>query len=233
MSTGVTLSGLTALLSQPIVDPKTGILTPTFLKYFMSIESTQNNQNGLINANGQSIVTLTTIVSPFANPPQNPAKNLVWNVSDYGHNLQWNGEAWQWAPGEIGSGFFGLFLAAPSTAGWHLCDGSTVNMLNANATLSQVVLPNYSTATYLKMAQQAAIGPNAASGSSAAVSGGTPAGTLGVESADLADVAVTGAATAAGQNHTHTFTGAALAAHSHGPGNLDLVNSVLAAYFRQ
>jgi len=45
----------------------------------------------------------------------------------------------------------------------------------------------------------------------------------------------------AASNHTHdvavdanpTFSGAAMAGHSHGPGTLDLANTQLKAYYRQ
>jgi hypothetical protein len=118
------------------------------------------------------------------------------------------------------------------------------------------VLPNYTTAAYLKLGTVLAMGPNAASGLTDLVSGGTPSGTnsvptftgtpatTSVESADTANVAVTGATSVAAANHTHTvtpagtvtapaFTGAALPPHAHGPGTLDLENTQLLAFYRQ
>lgn len=177
------------------------------------------------------------------------------NVADYGHLLQWTGSIWEWGPGELGSGFIQSFLSAPSGNGWRLCDGSMVHRLNSNGTLTAVMLPNVGTGTYLKLGTAAVPGPNAASGQTAAITAGTPAGTVsqptftgtpdvsGDESADQAVQSGAGANVAA-QNHTHTltptgtvsqptFTGTPLATHSHGPGTLDLNNTVLLAYYRQ
>jgi hypothetical protein len=182
-------------------------------------------------------------------------KGFLAHVTDYGHLLQWSGTAWGWAPGDAGSGLIHGFLSAPTGSGWHLCDGSTVKMLNADGTLSQVTLPNLANAAYLKLATATAVGPNAASGQTAAVSAGTPSGTnsapaftgaadtTSTESAD-ATVQSGSGATVAAAGHTHTvtpsgtvaaptFTGDALAAHAHGPGTLDLNNTQLLAYFRQ
>jgi hypothetical protein len=183
-------------------------------------------------------------------------KGFLINVSDYAHILKWTGTGWTWGPGDPGSGYIAPFLSAPTQAGWHLCDGSTVQRLNADGTLTSVVLPNYTTAAYLKLGTVLAMGPNAPSGSTDATSGGTPSGTnsvpaftgtpatTSVESADTANVAVTGATSVAAANHTHTvtpagtvtapaFTGALLPPHAHGPGTLDLENTQLLAFYRQ
>lgn len=64
-------------------------------------------------------------------------------VSDYAHQLIWTGTAFTWAPGELGSGFVVEFPDTPSPAtGWQACDGSTVNKLNADGTISSVTVPN-------------------------------------------------------------------------------------------
>jgi hypothetical protein len=201
------------------------------------------------------------------------------NVSDYGHLLEWSGAAWRWGPGESGSDFISGFLTRPTGNGWHLCDGSTVERLNSDGSLTAIMLPNYALSTYLKLGTIASAGPNVASGTTAAVTAGTPAGTVSrptfignldttssvsastpvgindVESADMTVQSGSGA-TVAAQNHTHafsgtplavhahavtpdgvvsqpSFTGTALPMHSHGPGSLDLENTVLKAYYRQ
>ena len=174
-------------------------------------------------------------------------------VTDYGHLLRWSGSAWTWGPAEGGSGYVQGFLSDPGT-GWALCNGATVNRLNAAGTVTSVVLPDYTTAAYLKLGITASAGPDAASGDSEAVSAGNPAGTVstptftgtpgttGTESS-LTPVVPIGAASVA-DSHTHgftpagtvstpTFTGSALAAHDHGPGTLELRRSQLKAYFRQ
>ena len=179
----------------------------------------------------------------------------LYSVTDYGHLLRWSGSAWGWGPGEAGGGFVSSFLVAPSASGWHLCDGSSVNRLNSDGTVSAVTLPNYTTAAYLKLGITASVGPNAASGNTDSVSAGTPAGsntapsftgasdTTGFESATVAVQSGAGT-TVAAQNHTHdvtptgtvsapVFTGTALAGHQHGPGTLELDNTVLLAYYRQ
>jgi hypothetical protein len=213
------------------------------------------------NAITQAQAILSSAITDYTqnNLPTNLTANqkgFLISVSDYAHILRWTGSGWTWGPGDPGSGYIAPFLSAPTQAGWHLCDGSTVKRLNSDGTLSSVVLPDYTTATYLKLGTILAMGPNAASGLTTAISGGTPVGTnsvptftgtpatTSIESADTANVAVTGATSVAAANHTHTvtpagtvsapaFAGAALAPHAHGPGTLDLENTQLLAYFRQ
>lgn len=75
----------------------------------------------------------------------------LYFVSDFNHTLQWNGSGWGWAPGEEGNGFAVLYpLAAPTTIGWHLCDGTTQNQLNADGTVSAVLLPTIAN-TYFRL----------------------------------------------------------------------------------
>lgn len=223
-----------------------------WIKWFQSVTT------GII-AQAQAIVASAITDHAQNNLPSNLGPNdkgFLINVSDYAHILRWNGSGWAWGPGDPGSGYIAPFLSAPTQVGWKLCDGSTVQRLNSDGTLSSVVLPNFTTATYLKLGTILSMGPNAASGLAAAISAGTPAGansvptfagtpgTTGNESADTANVAVTGATTVAAAPHTHAFTpagavtapvftGNALAAHAHGPGTLDLLNTQLLAYFRQ
>jgi hypothetical protein len=151
-----------------------------------------------------------------------PDTGFLVNVTDFGHLLRWTGTAWTWGPGDAGSGEIQGFLVDPAGPGWHICNGSTVSYLKQDGTLGSVTLPDYSTSPYLKFSTALAAGPTAASGSTAAVSGGIPSGTnsapafagtftgtpgnTGNESADTANVAVTGATSVAAAPHTHPFT---------------------------
>lgn len=78
--------------------------------------------------------------------------DLLIRVTDYEHVLQWSGSAWNWGPGDSGSGYFSDFAVAPTGNGWHLCDGSSgVGYLQHDGTLGTLTLPNTdSTPAYRK-----------------------------------------------------------------------------------
>ena len=214
-------------------------------QWFQSLLASIQSQLANIAANAITPFTQATLPTLTA-----ADKGFLAVVTDYNHLLEWNGTAWEWGPGENGSGYVEAFLAAPTSVGWHLCDGSTVNQLNANGTISPVTLPNYTTASYLKLATVSAAGPNPPSGATGATSGGTPSGTnassavtgtTGVESADQTVQSGSGVSVAAA-SHTHSeggsaagqlFSGAALPTHTHTPGTIDLENTTLLGYFRQ
>lgn len=66
-------------------------------------------------------------------------------VTDYEHMLYWDGAAWTWAQGEIGSGYYAYFEGAPNTVGanaWALANGATVAKLNPDGTTTNVVMDN-------------------------------------------------------------------------------------------
>ena len=117
------------------------------------------------------------------------------NVTDYAHQLQWNGAAWGWAPGDSGSGYIGLFEVDPGT-GWHLYDGSAVNYLLGTGALASVTLPDL-TSIAANAAYPKAGSPN--SGPNAAVAP-TPTGS---PSATQAVATGSGTSVASGA-HTHT-----------------------------
>jgi hypothetical protein len=78
---------------------------------------------------------------------------LAW-VSDYAHMLQasLSGSTYSWVRGRGDpehSDTFQYFGAAPADAGWHACDGSTVNFLNYDGTTGARTLPG-ATAVYIK-----------------------------------------------------------------------------------
>ena len=165
-------------------------------------------------------------------------ENYLYEVTDYGHVLRWNGSAWLWGPGDLGSGFYQLFETTPTAQGWQICDGSTVARLNADGTTTNVTVPNVTTPAYLKGGITAAA-VAAASGLTTSVSGGTPAGTVSAIAATATAPLTT--LNAVGQDtadnaHTHpapTFTGSALAGHDHGPNSLELRNKQAILYYRR
>ena len=63
---------------------------------------------------------------------------MAW-VTDYQHLLFWNGTAWQWGPGENGSGYIQFFAVAPAFGtGWALVDGSAITYLTSTGTTDTV-----------------------------------------------------------------------------------------------
>jgi len=227
---------------QQNTDVNSGISRPWFL-WIQSVFDTLIAQTNAIS--GSTIITstqgnLSTLAGTLG--PGNTGQ-LVY-VSDYNHMLRWNGTGFEWGPGENGSGYITPFLVDPSpTTGWQVCDGSATTQLNSDGTISPVVVPNYGTASYLKLGSAAPVaGPTAASGVTGATSAGTPTGTnsnpdTGVNSASQEVQAGVGVTVAA---HTHThpttapvFTGNALATHTHTPGTLEFQRTQLKAWFRR
>lgn len=138
---------------------------------------------------------------------------LLVCVTDYAHILEWTGTAWEWGPGESGSGYFADFAVAPTAAGWHACDGSTVAYLKSDGTTANATLPNtVGTAAYRESA--AAYASAITAKVVPTISGHTESGTANITDTALANVAVTGAASAATHNtevdsgHTHNLTAA-------------------------
>lgn len=79
-----------------------------------------------------------------ADLPNLPASSAgaLYYVTDYDHLMYWTGKGWVWAPGENGSGYVANFPQGVNPGvGWHVCDGSTQNMMNADGTLTQIQLP--------------------------------------------------------------------------------------------
>jgi hypothetical protein len=180
-----------------------------------------------------------TLINAFASIQQVTQANLptltssdsgvLIYVTDYAHLLIWTGTGWTWGPGEPGSDFIQPFLNGPNPAiGWHLCDGSTINRLNFDGSLTKVTLPNLTVPAYLMLGTASAAGPNAASGQSGAESADANTGVVATPGFDItlnSDDRLTSLPGASdlfpAQNHTH------------GPGSLSLVNTQLLAYYRQ
>lgn len=161
---------------------------------------------------------------------------LQQEVTDYDHVLEWQGAAWSWGPGEIGSGFYYLSETAPNSAGglaWQICDGSTVARLNADGTTTNVTLDNVGTAAYIKGGTASAAAA-AASGRTSSDSAGTPSGTIGNDADAGIKVTLDILGTLVALNpHAHPFAGDAMAGHDHGPGTLEFRNLQKRLYYRR
>lgn len=156
---------------------------------------------------------------------------FIYNVTDFGHQLRWNGLNWEWGDdsGDAGKGPV-LFEVDPSGNGWRLYDGTqNVPYLKSDGTLGFVDLPDL-VSDPTKAAFLEAGSPNAgvtapvaptATGADGALSTdptgitlpantGGPSATVAVQSGAGTTVATSththteGAVTDPG--HTHTFT---------------------------
>jgi hypothetical protein len=223
-------------------DVNSGISRPWYI-WLKSVFDTLIAQTNAIS--GSTIVNSTqanlSILAGTLTPAN--AGQLIY-VTDYNHMLRWNGTGFEWGPGENGSGYITPFLNDPSpTTGWQVCDGSGTTKLNSDGTVSAVTVPNYATASYLKLGSAAPVaGPTAASGVTGATSAGTPTGTnsnpdTGNNSASTIVAAGVGA-TVAADPHTHpttapVFTGNAMTTHTHAPGSIELQRTQLKAWYRR
>lgn len=201
-----------------------------------------SNGSAWLYSYGYNLRTQSQLAALAALLGANDANYLV-SVTDYLHELRWTGSAWEFAPGDNGSGYSVFADAAPQGGLWQVWDGSTVNRLNGAGTVTSVTVPDVSTARYMK-AGTTYIAPAASSGTTAgtvatnqAASAGTPAGTnsaptftgdsvnTGPESATqevfsgvgvtVADSPHVHSVTATGTVSAPTFTGSALATHNH------------------
>ena len=165
-----------------------------------------------------------TMVNTLANIPgdlSTPGAGFLFMVSDYNHLLKWSGSAWAWAPGDDKSGYFRHSTLDPGT-GWQLCNGSTVNRLNSDASVTSVTVPDLSGDVFLRGAGSYtgavnSAGTAKANGETDPASAGSATGTTGLPSSAQAFSDVGGGTPlqAASDSHTHDFTSAALPDHEH------------------
>lgn len=91
------------------------------------------------------------------------AETLIY-VADKAHTLRWDGSGWDWARGDDRSGYWRVSDVNPGT-GWQIADGSTVDRLNSDGSLTAVTVPDLTSAgnkaAYMKMGSPIA-GPTAA-----------------------------------------------------------------------
>lgn len=182
-------------------------------------------------------------------------------ATDYSHLLSWGGAAWgpNWGLGDDGSDYYRMFESAPAGYGasaWQICDGTAVDRLNPDATVTNVTTPNVGTAAYLK---------GGTSSAAVAAAGGTTANTTATNQATTAtnQAAATGITVDAHpviqitdvigtddwafdaeadaahtvndptHNHTQDSHNHTQDAHSHGPGSLELRNKQARLYYRR
>lgn len=127
--------------------------------------------------------------------PSASESGTLFYVTDYRHLLLWNGSAWEWGPGDAGSGFIAAFIAAPNPAtGWAVCDGAAVNVLNPTGTTSSVTTPDLRGDIFLKGVAVAGYTGTRQAATTATTSVNSGAGVL----------IGAGAANAAPNAHTHT-----------------------------
>lgn len=116
-----------------------------------AIQNSLNNQSTLINEVSSAIG-----VGTFAQIPTGLGTGdagFRYRVTDYGHEIVWDGSVWGFAPGDSGSGYYAVFQVTPEALGWQLCDGTITKYLTLGATPAEV---NFTTpgaaasATYLK-----------------------------------------------------------------------------------
>lgn len=148
------------------------------------------------------------------------APGTLVEVTDYAHVLRWTGTAWQWGPGENGSGMLVPFAVAPTGSGWHLCDGTAgVSYLKADGTLGTVTLPNTAgSAAYLKLGPAysatitAAAVPTITS-PTVTNPANTGSGTANLGAPSSTTIVTAGLVAVASATHTHTDAG-----HTHSIG---------------
>lgn len=122
-----------AASTQPGTSGFSGYFNRDWLNWWQQLATAANGLIGLQSSGTQSKLPMN--LTPAS-------AGQLYFVTDYAHQLQWSGKAWGWAPGELGSGFIVAFPDAPQGNKWHPCDGSTVNKLNQDGTVSSVVLPS-------------------------------------------------------------------------------------------
>ncbi len=232
--------------THPIVDFKigSGLVTDIWRELFQTIVTAFNDLSDDVSDIGIHRGTLTEL----------NALGLVVAAAGYlafetttGHLLRWTGSAWEFAPGDVGNGFFRDQAIAPQdSAFWQVCDGSVTSYLVLAATLSTAAFttPNLvGTAAYRKSGTYTGT-INAAAGSTTSVGDHvhTTPNTGGVATGSAIDVDTNldGATDQVlpetfGDTHTHNSGGdtGSAGAHGHDVGTIDMAHLAVAVYFRR
>ena len=135
--------------SVPPLDDRGGDTSlPPLLKtvWWLFLNSVNNAIAALNSALDAAVATIPltmqrTTQSHLASGGPALAKGTLVEVTDYAHILRWTGAAYQWGPGEAGSGMMVAVAVAPTGAGWHSCDGTNVAYLKGDGTTGTVTLP--------------------------------------------------------------------------------------------
>lgn len=94
--------------------------------------------------------TMAGTLSPDTKPTDltTTDQGFLFQATDYGHTYRWNGSAWQYAPGDGGSGYI---VAGFGNGGiWALCDGSATNIAQSNGTIALVTTPDITSDVFLQ-----------------------------------------------------------------------------------
>lgn len=205
------------LIHTKVLDAQ-GLMTP---QWFLSLQEALRKREG----HG----TLAEIPTRLGSDDE----GYLYEVEDYKHVLRWTGSAWEFAPGDPGSGFLQHFAVAPGSE-WKLCDGTATTYLKSDGTTASITPPDLQTGQYLKGGAYTGT-PNAAgtvtlTGNTDTESAHTHAidhdhgsFTSGIESGVIGGLQSGGGFSAAAINHTHaadtpgfTGTSGAGSAHAHG-----------------
>lgn len=108
--------------------------------------------------------------------------NYSFGATDYNHSYKWNGNNWNFSPGEAGSAYVIAGSALPFGGPWGLCDGSSYVVAQDNATLTSVATANLTNNVFIRGGN-----PSSPQGATA------PTWTAGAKTDDI--------------THNHTYSG--------------------------
>lgn len=147
-------------------------------------------------------------IALIANKPTSLTTNdagYLFSSSDYAHTWRWTGSAWEFSPGDPGSGWIAMDVGIDGGV-WALCNGGAATVSRADSTTTSITTPNLTgnvfiaggTYTGSQVAAARATWEAAAVTDNldlAPITSGTPSGTTDVQSGS--------GATVAASNHTH------------------------------
>jgi len=226
-SGGLTRAGATQALdlsvpflpdSAAVVDLQNGVMTRIWLEFHRRVVGTLTNMalavSTIPNATSGTIAQQPTGLGPTQ-------AGLIYNVlPPYAHVMRWNGTAWEFAPGDHGSGHIIPYLVLPGNPTcWQECDGTATDYLvagGATITTAPFTTPDLKTSNrYIRGAATA--GQLLAAQAAAITMGGSIAlsGALASEASHvhLAPSHTHGLGGGSAPAHTHTFTSNS---HTHG-----------------
>lgn len=132
-----------------------------FEQIIAAIQNSLANQATLINEVSSAIGVGTFAQIPIGLGTGDAG--FRYRVTDYGHEIVWDGSIWGFAPGDNGSGYYAVFQVTPEAASsWQLCDGTATRYLTLGATPAEV---NFTTpgaaasAAYLKSGGVVSVAP--------------------------------------------------------------------------